>query len=207
MINFRVNFKVDDMEGKTALVFLKPQRPQSDYQIHAWQNLTGSAKSSETFSYEDIIGVDVTTDGSKAGNVITSGRQIIKPGQLFQATSPGALSPSLSLASGSMAQQKLTPQQCGVVNKTAPFQQFDANWYVNGRPVVTMPKVDSNMTVSFEYKANFYFMVASPPLVGETFIVQNFSDMTNYVAPATATDVVVDLTRENGLWRFDFTAT
>ena len=207
MINFKVNFKVDDMEGKTVLVFLKPQLPQRNYRIHAWQVLPGSAGASETFSYEDVIAVDVTPDHSVAGKVITSGRRVIKPGQLFQATTPGTPLIFLEPASSNMAQQKLTPQQCGVVNKTAPFQQFNANWYVNDHPVVTMPYIDSNMTVSFEYEPTFYFMVASPPMVGQTYIVQNFSDMTQYVAPVTATNVVVDLTRNQGLWHFDFFAT
>jgi hypothetical protein len=69
-----------------------------------------------------------------------------------------------------------------------------------------MPKVDSRMTVSFEYEPNFYFMVATPPMIGQTYIVQNFSDMTRYVAPITATEVDVTLTRPSGLWTFDFIA-
>ncbi len=39
------------------------------------------------------------------------------------------------------------------------------------------------MTVSFEYEPNFYFRVATPPMVGQACIVQNFSDMTKHVAP------------------------
>lgn len=204
MTNFKVNFNVDDMKGKTVLVFLKPKNLRRDYRIHIWQDLAGLAGSSETFSYEDVIAVDVTTGGSTAGNVIASSRRIVKPGQLFQATNPGALSPSLELASSSMAQEKLTPQQCGVVNKTAPFQQCDANWYVNDRPVVSMPFVDRNTTVSFEYEPHFYFKVAPPPMIGQSYIIQNFADMTEYRLPVAATDVTVDLTRHNGQWHFDF---
>lgn len=206
MTTFNVNFNVDDMEGKTVLVFLKPQNPQRDYRVHAWQVLTGSAGATESFDYEAVIETDVSSLGEKAGNQIISGRRAILPGQLLQAVSPSGLSPQLEPASTSLALEKLTPQQCGVINKTNPYTQFDSNWYVNGRPVVTMPKVDSRMTVSFEYEPNFYFMVATPPMIGQTYFVQNFSDMTRYVAPITATEVDVTLTRPSGLWTFDFIA-
>ncbi|MET1079523.1 MAG: hypothetical protein ABWY06_16035 [Pseudomonas sp.] len=205
MTVFNLNFAVDDMEGKTVLVFLKPQRPQRDYRIHAWQVLTGSAGSTESFDYQAVIETDVTTLGDR-DNQIISGRRQVAPGQLLQAISPDKLSPFLQPAPASLALEKLTPQQCGVINKTNPYLQFDSNWYVNGRPVVTMPLVDAQMTVSFEYEPNFYFMVATPPMVGQTYIVQNFSDMTKYVAPITATEVDVSLTRTNGLWSFDFLA-
>ncbi len=203
---FNVTFDVEDMQGKTVLVFLKPQNPQHNYRIHAWQVLTASAGATESFEYESKIATDVTSKGENEGNVITSARVDINPGELYQAISPNSLSPKLELAPVSLAQEKLTPQQAGVINKTNPFIQCDANWYVNGRPVVTMPYVDSDMTVSFEYLPNFYFMVAPPPLVGQTYIVQNFSDMTEYVMPITATKVDVTLTKVEGRWQFDFEA-
>lgn len=206
MTVFNVNFAVDDMDGKTVLVFLKPQNPQRDYRIHAWQVLTGSAGTTEFFNYEAVIETDATTSGGKEGNMIISERREITPGHLLQAVSPSGMSPILERAPASLALEKLTPQQCGVINKTNPYIQFDSNWYVNGRPVVTMPKVDSRMTVSFEYEPNFYFMVATPPMIGQTYIVQNFSDMTQYIPPITATEVDVTLSRSNGLWSFDFAA-
>lgn len=206
MTTFNVNFAVDDMEGKTVLVFLKPQQAQRNYLIHAWQVLTGSAHSTESFVYEAVIETDVTSVGGQTSNTIISGRQTILPGNLLQAICPGGLSPSLTPASASKAKEKLTLQQCGVVNMTSPYVQLDSNWYVNGLPVVTMPKVDSCMTVSFEYEPNFYFMVATPPMIGQTYIVQNFSDMTQYIAPITATDVNVTVSRTDGLWAFDFQA-
>jgi hypothetical protein len=202
---FNVKMDVEDMQGKTVLVFLKPQNPQRNYMIHAWQVLTGSAGATESFMYEAIISTDVTSTGVN-NNTIISGRQTVQPGQLLSAVSPNSLSPMLQQAPTSLAQSKLTPQQCGVINQTNPFIQFNSNWYVNNKPVVTMPYVDSNMTVSFEYLPNFYFMVASPPLVGQTYIVQNFSDMTQYVMPITATEVDVTLTKVQGLWTFDFDA-
>lgn len=204
MTTFNVNFAVDDMEGKTVLVFLKPQQPQRDYRIHAWQILTGSAGATESFDYEAIIETDVTTLGEKDSNTIISGRRTLNPGTLLQAVSRNGLSPYLEPAALSLAKEKLTPLQCGIINKTNPYLQLDSNWYVNGRPVVTMPKVDSSMTVSFEYEPNFYFMVATPPMVGQTYIVQNFSDMTQFVAPITATEVNVTVSRASGLWSFDF---
>lgn len=203
---FNVTMDVEDMEGKTVLVFLKPQSPQRNYRIHAWQVLTGSAGSTESFDYEAIITTNTTSAGEKPDNVITSGTAQINPGELFEAVSPEALSPKLQMAPTSEAQAKLTPQQAGVINKTNPFIQFDVNWYVNGRPVVTCPKVDKDMTCSFEFMPNFYFMVAAPPMIGQTYIVQNFSDMTRYVMPITATEVDVNLTKDRGLWVFDFAA-
>lgn len=202
---FNVTMDVQDMQGKTVLVFLKPQNPQRNYMIHAWQVLTGSAGATESFMYEAIIATDVTSTGVN-NNTIVSGRQTIQPGQLLSAVSPNSLSPMLQQAPTSLAQSKLTPSQCGVINQTNPFIQFNSNWYVNDKPVVTMPYVDANMTVSFEYEPNFYFMVASPPLVGQTYIVQNFSDMTQYVMPITATEVDVSLTKDQGLWTFGFDA-
>jgi hypothetical protein len=207
MTKFNVSYDVEsnELQGKTVLVFLKPQNPQRNYLIHAWQVLTGSAGATESFNYEALISTDVSSRGVN-DNLIVSGRQAISPGQLLSAVSPEGLSPQLQTAATSLAQTKLTPQQCGVINQTNPYNQFDSNWYVNGKPVVTMPYVDTNMTVSFEYLPNFYFMVATPPMIGQTYIVQNFSDMTQYVMPITATEVNVSLTRNQGLWTFDFDA-
>ncbi|MBB4816970.1 hypothetical protein HNP29_000327 [Pseudomonas alcaligenes] len=207
MINFNVHFAVEDMEGKTVLVFLKPQNPQRDYNVHAWRVLTGSAGATERFGYETQIEVDVTSVGNSADQSITSGRKAIQPGQLFQAVSPAGLSPMLQSAPSSLAQEKLTPLQCGVINRTDPFIQFDCNWYIGGHPAVTLPRVDVNMTVSFELMPDhFYFMVTTPPMEGQTYTVQSFSDMTLYVLPVTANQVDVTLTRPNGLWSFDFQA-
>jgi hypothetical protein len=203
--NVHYNVESNELQGKTVLVFLKPQNPQRNYQIHAWQVLTGSAGATESFDYEALISTDVTSTGVN-NNQIISGRQGIAPGQLLSAVSPSGLSPLLQPAATSLAQTKLTPQQCGVINQTNPYTQFDSNWYVNDKPVVTMPYVDTNMTVSFEYLPNFYFMVATPPMVGQTYIVQNFSDMTQYVMPITATEVDINLSRNQGLWTFDFNA-
>lgn len=206
MSTFNVTMNVEDMQGKTVLVFLKPQNPLRSDRIHAWQVLTGSAGSTESFNYEAVMSTDVTSVGDNPMNRIKSARTTIAPGELYQAISPNNLSPKLEMAPTSLAEQKLAPEQAGVTNKTDPFIQFDANWYVNDRPVVTMPNVDANMTCSFEYLPIFYFVVATAPMIGQTFIVQNFSDMTQYVLPITATEVDVILTKVNGLWTFDFNA-
>ncbi len=87
LTTFNLDFAVDNMEGKTVLVFLKPQRPQRDYRIHAWKVLTGSAGSTEFFDYEAVTETDVTTRGER-DNPIISGRRQVAPGQLLQAISP-----------------------------------------------------------------------------------------------------------------------
>lgn len=206
-IYFNIHFNVsdDELQGKSLLVFLKPQNPQRNDQIHAWQVVRGAAGASAVFAYADSITTDVSSVG-RHGAATVSRRESVVPGQLLRAVSPDGLSPVLQPAPTALAQEKLTPQQCGVINQTYPFTQFDSNWYVNDRPVVTMPHVDMNMTVTFEYLPNFYFMLATPPMPGQTYIVQNFSDMTQYVMPVTATEVSVTVNRVQGLWSFDFRA-
>lgn len=203
--NIHYNVSNDELQGKSVLVFLKPQNPQRNYQIHAWQVLNGAAGATESFTYADTITTDVTCLGAQDVKVV-SPRQPIEPGQLWKAVNPTSLLPELQPAPTSLAQSKLTPQQCGVINHTNPYIQFDSNWYVNDKPVVSMPYVDARMTVSFEYLPNFYFMVTTPPAAGQTYIVQNFSDMTHYTMPVTATEVDVTVNRKQGLWDFDFGA-
>ena len=200
---FIVKMDVSDMQGKNVLVFLKPQPPQRNYRIHAWQILTASAGSTESFNFDTPMSVDVTSIGEK-GQKIISQRIPIMPGQLYVADSPASLSPELKEAGASMAQEKLTPNQAGVRNETTPFWQVDVNWYVDDKPVVTCPYVDKNMTCTFEFLPHLYFMVAAPPLIGQTYIIQNFSDMTEYIMPISATEVQVNLTKESGLWKFSF---
>ncbi|MCU9946062.1 hypothetical protein [Pseudomonas sp. PDM13] len=87
---FNVNFEVDDMQGKTVLVFLKPQNPQRNYQIHAWQVLTGSAGTTETFDYEAVISTDVATQGSSLETPLMPGVMHVIPGRVFP-LEPGEL--------------------------------------------------------------------------------------------------------------------
>ncbi|MCG8433597.1 MAG: hypothetical protein MJA83_06175 [Gammaproteobacteria bacterium] len=204
MTTFYVHFREQNMQGKNVLAFLKPTPPQSNYQVHAWQVLTGSAGATETFSYKAEIQVDVTSAGRKADNVIVSGRQIATAGQLYEAISPSGLSPKLIPASETLANQKLTPNQCGVINKTSPFIQFTCNWYVNNRAVASMPYVDRNMTCTFDYEPRLYLMVAAPPMIGQTYTLQNFSEMTAFQWQNSTTRVDVDVTRDSGMWTFSF---
>lgn len=203
--NIHFNVSEDELQGKNVLVFLKPLNPQRNDQIHAWQVLEGAAGATASFAYADSIATDVSSVG-RHGAAIVSRREPVVPGQLLRAVSPDGLSPVLQPAPTSLAQVKLTPQQCGVINQTYPYTQFDSNWYVNDRPVVTMPHVDMNMTVTFEYLPYFFFMLATPPMAGQTYLVRNFSDMTQYALPVTATEVHVAVNRVQGLWNFDFSA-
>lgn len=41
-------------------------------------------------------------------------------------------------------QASLTQQQDGAITKTNPYSQFDSDWYLNARPVVTMQPVDAH---------------------------------------------------------------
>lgn len=201
---FNIHYDVVDMQGKNVLVFLKPIPPERNYRIRAWHVLTGSAGSTESFEYDNVISTDVTSAGDDRESSITSGRMVTQPHQLLRAISPNGLSPRLEPAPTALANEKLTPSQCGVINSTVPFIEFDCNWYVNDRPVVTQPDVDADMTCTFEYEPNFYFMVAAPPMIGQSYTIQNFSDMTQFTLPLSATTVDVHLTREQGVWTFSF---
>lgn len=203
----RFNVKLDaaDMQGKAVLVFLKPENPQRNYKVHAWQALTGPAGATKSFMYQPIISTDVTSTGIN-NNPIVSGRKIVQPGQLLSAVSPNSLSPMLRAAPPPLAQAKLTPRQAGVINQTNPFIRFNSNWYVNNKPVVTLVNVGARMTASFEYQPNFYFMVAPPPLIGQTYTLQDFANTTRYALPAGATAVDVRVSRSQGRWTFDFDA-
>lgn len=206
--NIRYNVDSDELRGKTVLVFLKPQNLRANYLIHAWQVLAGPAGpagGTESFDYEADISTDVTSLGVNF-NAVVSNRRPILPGELMSVTNPVGLSPMLQTAPASLAKTKLAPQQYGVINQTNPYTQFDSNWYVDDRLVATIPHVEPDTTVSFEHQPDFDFMVATPPMIGQTYIPQNFSDMTRYVMPATTTEVNVTLSRNQGLWTFDFDA-
>lgn len=203
---FTVGFDVTDMEGKSVLVFLKPVNPQRNVLIHAWRVLTGAPGGSLSFSYDGAISTDVSSAGWQPGSSIVSARADVLPGQLYSVVSPSGLSPELQLAPASLAQTTLTPEQAGVINQTNPFIQFDSNWYVDSQPVMTAPHVDTGMTVVFQCPPTLYFMVAPAPMAGQTYIVQNFLDMTEYPVPASASAVNVTLTRDQGLWVFKFQA-
>lgn len=87
---FNVTYDVDNMEGKTVLVFLKPQNPQRDYRIHAWQVLTGAAGTTEDFTYEATISTDVGAPGSSLATPLMPGVMRVVPGQVLP-LEPGEL--------------------------------------------------------------------------------------------------------------------
>ena len=119
-INICYNVEPDEMRGKTVLVFLKPQNPQSNYQIPAWQALKGVPAPTEAFVYNHQIPLDVYSHGAGDNMKMAPERQSQQP------------------------QASLTQQQDGAITKTNPYIQFDSDWYVNARPVVTMPPVDAH---------------------------------------------------------------
>ena len=119
-INISNNVESDEMRGKTVLVFLKPQNPQSNYQIPAWQVLKGVPGTTEAFVYAHQIPLDVYSHGAGDDMKMAPERQSRQP------------------------QASLTQQQDGAIPKTNPYSQFDSDWYVNARPVVTMQYVDAH---------------------------------------------------------------
>lgn len=119
-INISYNVESDEMRGKTALVFQKPQNPQSNYRNPAWQALKGVPGPIESFVYDHQIALDMRSHGAGDDMKMTPERQSQPP------------------------QASLTPQQGGVIPRTNPFIQFDSNWYVSARPVVNMQYVDAH---------------------------------------------------------------
>ncbi|MDI3296680.1 hypothetical protein [Janthinobacterium tructae] len=126
-INISNNVESDEMRGKTVLVFLKPQNPQGNYQIPAWQVLTGVPGTTEAFVYDHQIPFDVYSHGAGDDMKMTPERQSRQP-------------------QASLTQQ----QQDGAISKTNPYIQFDSDWYVNARPVVTMQPVDAHSATATE---------------------------------------------------------
>lgn len=76
---------------------------------------------------------------------------------------------------------------------------------MNDKPVVTIPNIDGNMTCSLDFEPILYFMVAAPPMIGQTYTVQNLSDMTPYQFPVSATSIDISVSRAQGIWDFQFT--
>ena len=125
-INISYNVESDEMRGKTVLVFLKPQNPQGNYQIPAWQVLTGVPGPIEAFVYNHQIPLDVYSHGAGNNMKMAPERQSQQP------------------------QASLTQQQDGAITKTNPYIQFDSDWYVNARPVVTMQPADAHSATTTE---------------------------------------------------------
>lgn len=205
MTKFHVHFNAADMAGKAVLVFIKPESPQRNSRIHAWQVLTATEGLAE-FSHSGGMSVNVTSGDSEPSTPHLPNTVHLLPGQLYEAVSKDGRSFVLHNAGPALAQTKLTPEQCGVINKAKPFMEFDCHWFVDDQPVVTMPRVDTNVTVSFQYLNHLYFTVAKPPIAGQTYSIGDLSHMTRYVMPIGARVVDIDVARENGLWAFGFSS-
>ncbi|WP_126452892.1 hypothetical protein [Sulfuriflexus mobilis] len=205
MIECRVHSNVTDMQGKRVLVFLRPQRPITSCHIHAWQVLDISSGATASFDFDPKVSACLLTQGKGRDNPTRSAAQIIHPGQLFLATRPDSLSPTLEPAPTGMAIARLTPYQSGVYNQTYPYTSVDCVWHVSGSPVVTIPNLDWGMTSAFEYVPMFYFMIDAPLIAGENFTVQAFTDMTPYRVSMETSSLDVYITRDKGRWMFNFT--
>lgn len=201
---FNVTMDTENMQGKSVLVFLRPANAQSNARIHAWQVLTPSAGATASFEYNPAISTHVFSRRDPP-NYIRSETMEAHPGSLLEAVSSEGLSPKLQQAPTSLAQEKLTPQQTGVINHTDPHIELDSKWLVNGKAVVTLPDLGDGMVSAFEYEPNLYFMVARPPLVGQRYNIEDFANMTRYPIPTTDTEVYVNVSSgEEGRWNFTF---
>ncbi len=203
-IVFNVTLGGEHMQGQGVLVFLRPVSEQRNVLIHAWQVLIASAGASESFEYESVISTNVFSRRNPP-HYILSDTMEVQPGSLLEAVSSGELSPRLQMAPHDLAQEKLTQQQAGVINNTHPHIELDCNWLVNNRRALTVPNLGDGAVSSFEYEPSLYFMVARPPLVGQTYNLQDFANMTRYPIPDTDTEVYVNVSSDDeGRWLFTF---
>jgi len=204
MLTCNVTADVDNMRGKSVLVFLRPMRPTRDIRVHAWQVLDLSGSATASFHFNPAISAGVATYGVDPATSIESERVAIYPGSLYQAIRPAGLSPQLQPCSAGMAADRLTPAQAGVYNGTNPPISFDCIWFVSGQAVVTMPEVDWGMTCSFEYAPVLYFMIAAPLMEGENYTVQSLTGTTPYWVTPDTSVINVRVTRQRGRWAFRF---
>ena len=202
-IEFRVAMDAEKMQGNSVLVFLRPIPPHRNNLIHAWQVLSVSEGTSESFEYDAVITTNVTSRRYPPHYIISETMEV-QPGSLLEVVSSSELSAKLQMADSSLARDKLTPHQVGVINRTEPYIQLDCNWLVSGRPVVTMPDLEEGGCCTFEYEPNLYFGVAMPPLVGQCYDSHVFSNMTSYPIPTTTTEVFVTVSSNKGGWDFAF---
>lgn len=194
----------ESMQEKAVLVFLRPVSPQREVFIHAWQVLTTSSGVTGSFEYAPMIATNVFSRRNPPYYILSDTVKV-QPGSLLQAVNSDGLSPKLVMAPDNLAREKLTPQQTGVINNTSPCIELDCNWLVNGRLAATIPNLGEGVACTFEYEPILYFMVARPPLVGQTYNIQDFANMTGYPIPTTATDVYVGISSdEEGRWGFTF---
>lgn len=200
---FHVTMNAENMEGKGVLIFLRPTSLPRDALVHAWQALIPSTGSTASFEYNPVISSHVFSRRDPS-HYILSDTNNVHPGSLLEAVSSEGLSPKLQMAPTSLAEEKLTPTQVGVINHTHPHVELDCNWLVSGRPVVTVPNLGDGETCPFELEPNLYFMVARPPLVGETYSPDNFADMTCYPAPAVDSEIYINVIEDQGRWQFVF---
>lgn len=204
MTQFNITMDTEDTQGKNILIFLKPENPEKNYSLHAWQVLNPPGGGTGSFDFEQDFGVSVIIAGEHPDTPIETPVVNVSPGDLLQAvTTPG--SPiAVETAPPSLAREKLGPGQAGVINKTDPSIPFDCSWYVNGRRAVTQSYVNEDEVAVFQHEPVFYFAVTDPPLVGQRWAVRDLSDMTSYELPGAAEEVDVSVTNEGGAWKFDF---
>ena len=141
MTTYTLNLTNDDTENQKALVFLKPQQPRRDYQIHAWQAPAGPTGSGESFTYAVSIETNVTSKGAMPGNTLSPDQMAIAPADL------------------PLAPEESTPPPFGANGQATAYPPLDRNGYVDVRPAPGMPKMD----LSYEYPPSFSFTLANPP--------------------------------------------
>lgn len=121
---------------------------------------------------------------------------------------------ALETATESLAKKVLNSEQVGVINLTAQLAQFICTWSVSGCPVLTDipnseglgPYINNHPMLTYEFVPYFYFMLASSPILGQTYHTNVLAAAALFDLPAATRVVDVKVTKNDGVVNFDFSA-
>ncbi|HEV7764045.1 MAG TPA: hypothetical protein VGQ76_03485 [Thermoanaerobaculia bacterium] len=183
---------------ENVLVFLMPMDANANYQFAAWQNLKISPNGgSEPFDYV----IDIAVQAVDMTNGSASAKTPIKPGQVLDVvfSNVGGIALQNDPDTG-----RVTPEQCGVINKLSPNPHLiETHWFVNGNPCVAIQNLNQESIQTFQLEASLYFLAAIPTLHGFNFSLQQVSQQTQYVIPASADTVIATWSRPGGIQNAD----
>jgi hypothetical protein len=195
-VHFTVNNQLTQAVDENILVFLVPVNASPNFQLAAWQSLNIGTDGSQPFDYS----MDIQVQVQRMDNLSTSAKVSIAPGQIFDAVvdNVGGLKLVAEDPNTGTHAGEINHDQCAVANAVEPAALIKTMWYVNGNPCVAMPDLNQNSLSIFELEASLFFRAAQPTVQGFNYTLQQVSEETRYVIPASATQVTVDWTRPGG---------
>jgi hypothetical protein len=123
----------------------------------------------------------------------------INPGEVLQVIYNNVGGIALTPATGADT-ERVTPSQAGIVNHLTPNPHLiQTNWYVNANPCCSIQNLNQNSIQTFELESSLYFYAAIPTVQGFNYTLQQVSMQTQYIIPASATDVTTIWSRPGGM--------